>query len=130
MKINTKIKPSSLFLDLHPNAFLVIDGNAAEDPEDTYHSLRERMDVFKFITRKNTSEAPSSFYFLTEYEAVFYQEIRRLLKVMEENPHLDVYITPIGRHKEDKWDIFHKVIQPKLLTIFKDKDVTFLWDRF
>lgn len=128
MKINTKIKPSSLFLDLHPNAFLIIDGNAAGDIEDKHQSLQERVDTFKFITRKDASNEPSSFYFLVEYENMFYNELRRLLQILDESPELDVYITPIGRFKDDKWDIFHNIIQPKLLTAFKDRDVTFLWD--
>ena len=128
MKVNTKIKPSSLFLDITPNVLLVIDGNMADDPNDKYYSIRNRTDVFKFITRKDVTDAPSSFYFLEEYEGVFYQELRRLLNVIDQNPHLEVYITPIGIFKNDKWDIFHKVIQPKLLAAFKNRDVTFLWD--
>lgn len=128
MKINTKIKPSSLFLDLNPNVLLVIDGNAADDPNDKHYSIRDRLDVFKFITRKDTIDRPSSFYYLAEYEKVFYSELRRLLKLMRENPELDVYVTPLGRFKNDKWDIFHNVIQPKLVAALKDQDVTFLWD--
>lgn len=129
MNIESKLKINSLFLDTHQDSIYVVDSDINKNITPDLKHLDNRLDIFKFTTCKNFENNYSSFFNLSEYESVFYNEISNLNLILKESPELKVYISIIGKFKLDKYDIFNNIIVPKLIATYKNNDnIILLWD--
>jgi len=129
MNIKTNLKITKFFLDTTPNTIVVISENKQNTGNEEYSELRDRIDTFRFITRKDSKNKTTSYFNLDAYEKIFYSELNRLFTLIRELPEYTFYLTKIGKYKDDPYDIFNNIIEPKLISSLGQlANVVFLWN--
>jgi hypothetical protein len=83
-------------------------------------ALRDLPNTYGFITKKAPNNNDESFYTPEEYESIFINQLNSLIVNIEFNTNKMYLISKLGAGLANKYNIYEKVIEPRLkvLTIF------------
>jgi hypothetical protein len=91
--------------------------------------LRYHPHAIGFITKKYPDNKDGSFYKPEEYSPVFFEELKKLKRIIQSKPNKTFYISQLGGGLANKFRIWQKLIRHNLvkeLEIFDN--VIFCWD--
>ena len=117
------------YLIQNPDHIFVFGDNLDRKGLKGAASLRNEENTYGFITKKHPNSLSSSFYRPEEYEPVFYRELDKLKKIIEDNPTKTFLISKLGAGLANRFNIFEEVIEPKIKRLlFNYSNIKFLWD--
>lgn len=119
------------FLNENSNIFFVYGDNLERRGHGGAAKLRDHPRAIGFITKKFPDNKDESFYKPEEYSPVFFEELRKLKKRIEENPNKTFYISQLGGGLANKYNIWQKLIHHNLVKSLSHLDnVVFCWSDF
>jgi hypothetical protein len=117
------------FLDNHPNSYFIFGDNLQRRGKGGAATIRDHPHAIGFITKKFPDNNDGSFYMPEEYSSVFFEELKKLEKVIKSNPHKTFYISKLGAGLANKFRIWELLVQHNLtLTLEKYNNVVFCWE--
>lgn len=117
------------FLDNNPNAYFVFGDNLERQGKGGAAILRDHPSAIGFITKKFPDNNETSFYKPEEYSSVFFEELNKLKKTIQQNPTKTFYISQIGGGLANKYYIWEKLIHHNLVTSLESfSNVIFCWE--
>ena len=120
---------TSQYLRTHPNEIFVFGDNLERQGYGGAATLRDETNTYGFVTKKFPDHQNDSYYKPDEYEKVFYHEVATLVAIIKENPDKTYLISKLGAGLANKFEIYEKIIQPKIRILLKDlPNVRFLYD--
>lgn len=118
------------FLDSNPNAIFVFGDNLHRVGYGGAAKLRDHPQTYGFITKKAPDNLDESFYRPESYAVEFLAYLVELQLFIEKNTDKTFYISQLGGGLANRYKIWEKVIQPKLIKYLSHYDnVVFLWDK-
>lgn len=131
MAIYKNIEITQEFLDYDPNAYFVFGDNLQGYGHGGAAKLRDHPHSIGFITKKFPDNKDESFYKPEEYSPVFFEELRKLKKIIEKRPSKTFYISQLGGGLANKYFIWQKLIRHNLVReLEKFENVVFCWSDF
>lgn len=128
MAIHKNIIITTEFLDRNPNAYFIYGDNLIREGYGGAAILRDHPHSIGFITKKFPSNEDTSFYKPEEYSPVFFEELKKLEKIVKSRPNKTFYISQLGGGLANRYRIWEKLIQHNLtLTLEKYENVIFCW---
>ncbi len=119
------------FLETFPTAYFIFGDNLQRKGKGGAAILRDHPHSIGFITKKFPDNNTGSFYTPEEYEPIFNEELKKLKKIIDSNPHKTFYISKIGAGLANKFNIWEKVIKNNLINTFDSyKNVVFCWKKY
>lgn len=116
------------FLDLNPDSYFVFGDNLEKQGFGGAAALRDHPHSIGFITKKFPDNKDSSFYRPEEYSTVFFEELKKLKKIIETRPQKIFYISQLGGGLANKYRIWDLLIHHNLvLTLEEYENVVFCW---
>jgi hypothetical protein len=116
------------YLKEHRDEIFVFGDNTSRSGTGGAAILRNEPNVYGFITKKLANHESDSYYRPNEYEPIYERELRRLKKVIADNPNKTYLISKIGAGLANKYNIFEKIIEPRIRKDLEEfKNVRFLW---
>lgn len=117
------------YLKMHPDHIFVFGDNTIRQGYGGAAALRNFINSYGFVTKKYPGSYDSDFFKPAEYEKVFYQEIKKLVDVIKDNPDKKYLISRLGANLANKFGIYEKIIAPKIRKLLSGyPNVEFLWD--
>ena len=131
MAIYKDIKITQEFLDENPNAYFVFGDNLERYGHGGAARLRDHPHAIGFITKKFPDNNDGSFYKPEEYSPIFFEEVKKLKKIIEKRPHNKFYISQLGGGLANKYFIWQKLIRHNVVRELEQFDnVIFCWKDF
>lgn len=129
MAIYKDITITHEFLDFNPNAYFVFGDNLERKGRGETAKLREHPHTIGFITKKFPDDSDSSFYKPEEYSCIFFEELKKLSKIIEKKPDKTFYISSLGSSPlANRYRIWELLIHHNLvLALGKFENVIFCW---
>jgi hypothetical protein len=119
------------FLDINPDSYFVFGDNLERWGHGGAAKLRDHPHAIGFITKKFPDNKDSSFYKPEEYSPVFFEELKKLEKVIAKRADKKFYISQLGGGLANKFRIWEKLISHNLVkTLDKYDNVIFCWSDF
>ena len=117
------------FLDHNPEAYYIYGDNIERKGRDDLAKLRLHPHALGFITKKFPDDDDSSFYKPEEYSAIFFEELNKLVKIVEKRPDKTFYISPLGSsNRANRYRIWELLICHNLTAkLEKFDNVIFCW---
>jgi hypothetical protein len=129
MALYKNITISQEFLDNNPDSYFVFGDNLERFGYGGAAKLRDHSQAIGFITKKFPDNQDKSFYKPEEYSALFFAELNKLKKIVEQRPHHKFYISQLGGGLANKFLIWQKLIRHNLVReLEKFDNVIFCWD--
>jgi hypothetical protein len=117
------------FLDKNPNSYFVFGDNLERFGYGGAAKLRDHPQAIGFITKKFPDNKDKSFYKPEEYSSLFFAELNKLKKIIENRPNHKFYISQLGAGLANKFFIWQKLIRHNLVwELEKFDNVIFCWD--
>ena len=117
------------FLDNNPDAYFVFGDNLERQGKGGAAALRDHPSAIGFITKKFPDNSETSFYKPEEYSSVFFEELGKLKKTIQQNPTKIFYISQIGGGLANKYYIWEKLIHHNLVMSLESfTNVIFCWE--
>jgi len=117
------------FLDNSPNCSFVYGDNLQRTGKAGAAILRDHPHAIGFITKKFPDNQDGSFYRPEEYSPIFFEELKKLEKVIKNNPNKTFYVSKLGAGLANKYRIWELLIHHNLvLTLDKYSNVIFCWE--
>ena len=117
------------FLDSNPDSYFVFGDNLERWGHGGAAKLRDHPHAIGFITKKFPDNKDSSFYKPEEYSLVFFEELKKLEKIITKRPDKKFYISQLGGGLANKFRIWESLIRDNLVrSLDKYKNVVFCWD--
>jgi len=116
------------YLRDHPDHIFVFGDNMIGKGKKDAAIHRDEPNSYGFITKKRPSYDNNAYYKPKEYESVFKEEMRKLVRDIEVCPHLTFLISKLGAGLANKYGIYEKVIHDGLRVLKKYPNVKFLFD--
>ena len=130
MAVYKNIKITQDFLDNNPNAYFIFGDNLERYGHEGAAKLRDHPHAIGFITKKFPDNKDESFYKPEEYSAVFFEELKKLKKIIQKRPDKLFYISQLGG-LANRYKIWEKLIRHNLVRALMDIDnVIFCWPDF
>jgi hypothetical protein len=102
------------FLNDNPNALFVFGDNLIRKGYGGAAILRDHPQAIGFITKKFPDNRDTSFYDPVEYESLFFQELKKLEKIVTEQPDKTFYISQLGG-LANRYNIWGVLIEPNIV---------------
>jgi hypothetical protein len=116
------------FLDNNPESYFVFGDNLQKRGKGGAAKLRDHPQAIGFITKKFPDNLDGSFYRPEEYVLIFFEELGKLKKNIDDNSSKTFYISQLGGGLANKYYIWEKLIKHNLLRTFKSySNVVFCW---
>jgi heme oxygenase len=129
MSAYSNIEITSNFLDENPNAYFIFGDNLERWGHGGAAALRDHPHAIGFITKKFPDNNDSSFYRPEEYSPIFFEELKKLKKIIKSKPTKTFYISQLGAGLANKFLIWEKLIQHNLVKELGDfNNVVFCWE--
>lgn len=129
MAIYKKIQVTREFLDYKPNAYFVFGDNLQRFGNKGAAQLRDHPHALGFITKKFPSNDDGSFYKPEEYAPVFFEELKKLVKIVKNKPDKIFYVSQIGSGLANKFRIWELLIKHNLeSSLGRFNNVIFCWE--
>lgn len=117
------------FLDSNPDSYFVFGDNLERWGHGGAAKLRDHPHAIGFITKKFPDNKDGSFYKPEEYSPVFFEELKKLEKVISKRADKKFYISQLGGGLANKFRIWESLIRDNLVrSLEKYKNVVFCWD--
>ena len=117
------------FLDSNPDSYFVFGDNLERWGHGGAAKLRDHPHAIGFITKKFPDNKDSSFYKPEEYSLVFFEELKKLEKIITKRPDKKFYISQLGGGLANKFRIWESLIRDNLVrSLEKYKNVVFCWE--
>jgi hypothetical protein len=117
------------FLDSNPDSYFVFGDNLERWGHGGAAKLRDHPHAIGFITKKFPDNKDSSFYKPEEYSLVFFEELKKLEKIITKRPEKKFYISQLGGGLANKFRIWELLIRDNIVrSLEKYKNVIFCWD--
>lgn len=117
------------FLDFHINAYFVFGDNLQRWGHGGAAKLRDHPRAIGFITKKFPDNKDESFYKPEEYSSVFFEELKKLKKIIAKSPDKKFYISQLGAGLANKYFIWQKLIHHNIVKeLEKFDNVIFCWE--
>jgi hypothetical protein len=129
MAIYKNIIITQEFLDDNPDSYFIFGDNLIREGMGGAAILRYHPHAIGFITKKYPDNKDGSFYKPEEYSPVFFEELKKLKRIIKSKPNKTFYISQLGGGLANKFRIWQKLIRHNLvkeLEIFDN--VIFCWD--
>jgi len=129
MAIYKNIIITQEFLDDNPDSYFIFGDNLIREGMGGAAILRYHPHAIGFITKKYPDNKDGSFYKPEEYSPVFFEELKKLKRIIQSKPNKTFYISQLGGGLANKFRIWQKLIRHNLvkeLEIFDN--VIFCWD--
>ena len=131
MAVYKHIKITQEFLDNAPNAYFVFGDNLERWGHGGAAKLRDHPHAIGFITKKFPDNKDESFYKPEEYSPVFFEELKKLKRIIQKRPDKIFYISQLGGGLANRYKIWEKLIRHNLVRSLTDLDnVVFCWPDF
>jgi len=128
--IYKNIEITEKFLQLNPNAYFVFGDNLERRGLGGAAALRHNPHALGFITKKFPDNKDNSFYDVTDYHDVFFEEINKLKRIIKSKPDKTFYISKLGSGLANRYHIWEKLIRKNLVKTFENFDnVIFCWEK-
>jgi hypothetical protein len=128
MAIYKNLMITQEFLDSNPDAYFIFGDNLIKEGCGGAAALRYHPHAIGFITKKFPDNKDDSFYRPEEYSPVFFEELRKLKKIIENRPNKTFYISQLGGGLANRYYIWQKLIRHNLVKELEDfKNVIFCW---
>ena len=129
MAVYKNILITQEFLDSNPDSYFVFGDNLERWGHGGAAKLRDHPHAIGFITKKFPDNKDSSFYKPEEYSLVFFEELKKLEKIITKRPDKKFYISQLGGGLANKFRIWESLIRDNLVrSLEKYKNVVFCWD--
>lgn len=129
MAVYKNILITQEFLDSNPDSYFVFGDNLERWGHGGAAKLRDHPHAIGFITKKFPDNKDSSFYKPEEYSPVFFEELKKLEKIITKRPDKKFYISQLGGGLANKFRIWESLIRDNLVrSLEKYKNVVFCWD--
>jgi hypothetical protein len=129
MAIYKNITITKEFLDLNSDAYFIFGDNLIREGMGGAAALRYHPHSIGFITKKFPDNKDSSFYKPEEYSPVFFEELKKLEKVIKSRPNKRFYISQLGGGLANKFRIWELLIRDNLVrSLNKFDNVVFCWE--
>lgn len=115
------------YLKNNPRHIFVFGDNYLRYGKGGAATLRDEINTYGFITKKEPNNNDSSFYRPDEYKSIFDTELKKLKRVIEKNPNNLFLISKLGGGLASKYNIFEQVIKPGLDELKIYNNVKFLF---
>jgi hypothetical protein len=116
------------FLDNNPTAYFVFGDNLIRKGAGGAAKLRSHPHALGFITKKFPDNDYGSFYRPEEYSPVFFEELQKLEKIVQNKPDKTFYISKLGAGLANKFSIWEKLVEHNLTQkLEKYSNVVFCW---
>jgi hypothetical protein len=117
------------FLDDNPDSYFIFGDNLIREGMGGAAILRYHPHAIGFITKKYPDNKDNSFYKPEEYSPVFFEELRKLKKIIQSKPNKKFYISQLGGGLANKFRIWQKLIRHNLVKELESFDnVIFCWE--
>lgn len=117
------------FLDNNPDAYFIFGDNLERWGHGGAAALRDHPHAIGFITKKFPDNNDSSFYKPEEYSPIFFEELKKLKKIIKSKPTKTFYISQLGAGLANKFFIWEKLIHHNLVKELGDfNNVVFCWE--
>ena len=119
------------FLDNNPDSYFIFGDNLIREGMGGAAKLRYHPHAIGFITKKYPDNADNSFYKPEEYSPIFFEELQKLKKIIENRPNKKFYISQLGGGLANKYRIWEKLIRHNLVRCLESyNNVIFCWCDF
>jgi hypothetical protein len=117
------------FLEKNPNSYYVFPDNFQHSGTELTTLLRDYEHTFGFTVKKFGDTDDSSFYKPEEYAAIFFEQLIKLKKLIEQNSDKTFYIAKMDCASINKYRIWETLIHHNLtLKLNKYNNVVFCWE--
>lgn len=128
MAIYKNINITHEFLDSNPDSYFVFGDNLQKQGFGGAASLRDHPHAIGFITKKFPDNKDCSFYRPEEYSPVFFEELKKLSRIVGSKPQKTFYISQVGAGLANKYRIWELLIHHNLVSALeKYENVVFCW---
>jgi hypothetical protein len=128
MAIYKNIHVTKEFLDNNPDSYFVFGDNLERWGHGGAAKLRDHPHALGFITKKFPDNNDSSFYRPEEYSPVFFEELQKLKKIVQNRPDKTFYVSQLGGGLANKFFIWQKLVRHNLVRSLEPFDnVVFCW---
>lgn len=129
MAIYKDIEITQLFLDCNTDCYFIFGDNLERSGHGGAAKLRDHPHAIGFITKKFPDNKDTSFYKPEEYTEVFFEELKKLTRIIQSKPDKKFYISKLGGGLANKYRIWELLIQHNLTrTLEKFDNVIFCWE--
>jgi hypothetical protein len=129
MAIYKNINITENFLNKNTDSFFVFGDNLCRMGYGGAAILRDHPNSIGFVTKKFPDNRDSSFYTVDEYKELFFQELSKLKKIIEENQNKMFYISKLGAGLANKYRIWEGLIDENIVNCFSNfNNVVFCWE--
>jgi hypothetical protein len=129
MAVYKNILITQEFLDSNPDSYFVFGDNLERWGHGGAAKLRDHPHAIGFITKKFPDNKDSSFYKPEEYSPVFFEELKKLEKIITKRPDKKFYISQLGGGLANKFRIWELLIRDNIVrSLEKYKNVVFCWE--
>ena len=119
------------FLNMNPNSYFVFGDNLERKGYGGAAKLRDHPHAIGFITKKFPDNRDTSFYHKEEYEDVFFEELYKLKRIIENRPEKTFYISQLGAGLANRYQIWENLIGEYLVRTLSNFDnVVFCWKEY
>lgn len=117
------------FLDENPDSYFVFGDNIERSGMGGAALLRNHPHAIGFITKKFPNNKIESFYKPIEYSNVFFEELKKLKKIIQKKPNKKFYISKLGAGLANYFYIWEKLIHHNLVKELEEfENVIFCWE--
>lgn len=122
-------KVTKQYLRNNPNVIFVFGDNSKRLGKLGTSFLRDELNTYGFIIKKNSKSDASSYFEIEEYSNVYFNEIDKFRKEVMENKRRIFLIDDFGKWKNGDTNLFNNFLKEKMVDDLSDLDnVKFLWD--
>lgn len=122
-------KVTKQYLRNNPNVIFVFGDNSKRLGKLGTSFLRDELNTYGFVIKKNSKSDASSYFEIEEYSNVYFNEIDKFRKEVMENRGRIFLIDDFGKWKNGDINLFDNFLREKMIDDLSDLDnVKFLWD--
>ena len=122
-------KVTKQYLRNNPNVIFVFGDNSKRLGKLGTSFLRDELNTYGFVIKKNSKSDASSYFEIEEYSNVYFNEIDKFRKEVMENRDRIFLIDDFGKWKNGDINLFDNFLKEKMIDDLSDLDnVKFLWD--
>lgn len=122
-------KVTKQYLRNNPNVIFVFGDNSKRLGKLGTSFLRDELNTYGFVIKKNSKSDASSYFEIEEYSNVYFNEIDKFRKEVMENRDRIFLIDDFGKWKNGDINLFDNFLKEKMIDDLLDLDnVKFLWD--